>query len=173
MRRSRSAPGLGLAPVRAAISRTLSPLPRLKKKGSVMPMPIAAPQARSEFRTAAEAELLDPVVGFLREREGIIEAQRPERGFPNQTHTDRAANVHPIVDRTRHRIGDAWAKGRTDTTRNDLASGGGCRRPGGISERNRIRKNGGFYCRTPLEVIKKSVRLHARPPIISSAPTRS
>src|SRR6266478_905508 len=129
MRRSRSAPGLGLAPVRAAISRTLSPLPRLKKKGSVMPMPIAAPQARSEFRTAAEAELLDPVVGFLREREGIIEAQRPERGFPNQTHTDRAANVHSVVDRTRHRIGDARAKGRTDITRDDLASRRERRRP--------------------------------------------
>ncbi len=51
---------------------------------------MAAPQARSEFRTAAEAELLDPVVGFLREREGIIEAQRPERGFPNQTHNGTA-----------------------------------------------------------------------------------
>src|SRR5260370_23028578 len=99
---------------------------------------------RSESRTAAEAELLDPVVGFLRAREGIIEAQRPERGFPNQTHTDRAANVHPIVDRTRHRIGDAWAKGRTDTTRNNLASGGECRRPGKIPQRTRIGKSGDF-----------------------------
>jgi hypothetical protein len=60
--------------VRAAISRTLSPLPRLKKKGSLIPVPIVVPQARSEFRTAAEAELLDPVVGLLRERECIIEA---------------------------------------------------------------------------------------------------
>src|SRR5258708_27559951 len=157
MRRSRSAPGLGFAPVRAAISRTLSPLPRLKKKGSVMPMPIAAPQARSEFRPSAEAELLDPVVGFLREREGIIEAQRPERGFPNQTHTDRAANVHPIVDRTRHRIGDAWAKGRTDTTRNDLASGGGCRAPAGISDGNPLLINDGFFSRILLRRIKSEL----------------
>ena len=74
MRRSRSAPGPGLALVRAAISRTLSPLPRLKKKGWLMPLPMAVPLARSEFRTPAEAELLDPVVGFLRERECIIES---------------------------------------------------------------------------------------------------
>ena len=74
MRRSKSAPGLGLALVRAAISRTLSRLPRLKKKGSLMPLPMAVPLARSEFRTPAEAELLDPVVGFLRERECIIES---------------------------------------------------------------------------------------------------
>src|SRR5260370_24974793 len=128
MRRSRSTPGLGLAPARPAISRTLSPFPRVKKKGSFMPVPMAAPQARSEFRTAAEAELLDPVVGFLREPEGITQAQRPERGFPNQTHTDRAAHVHCIVDRTRHRIGEVLgAKGRTDITRDDLASGGGGR----------------------------------------------
>src|SRR5262252_4116889 len=135
MRRSRSVLGLTLAPVRAAISRTLSPLPRLKKKGSLMPVPIAAPQPRSEFRAAAEAELLDPVVGLLRERECIIEAQRPERGFPNQTHTDRTANVHSIVDRTRYRIGKyLGAKGRTDTTRNDLAGGWERRRPGIIPQ---------------------------------------
>jgi hypothetical protein len=36
------------------------------------------PQAGSEFRPAAEAELLHPVVGFLAERECIIEPQRPE-----------------------------------------------------------------------------------------------
>jgi len=38
---------------------------------------IAAQRVASEFRPAAEAELLDPVVGLLRERECIIEAQRP------------------------------------------------------------------------------------------------
>ena len=38
MRRSRSAPGHGSAPVRAAISATVSPWPRLKKMGSVMPL---------------------------------------------------------------------------------------------------------------------------------------
>jgi hypothetical protein len=32
----------------------------------------------SECRPAAEPELLYPVVGFLGEREGIIESQRPE-----------------------------------------------------------------------------------------------
>jgi hypothetical protein len=37
---------------------------------------IAAQRVASEFRPA-EAELLDPVVGLLRERECIIEAQRP------------------------------------------------------------------------------------------------
>src|SRR5258708_12789070 len=109
MRRSRSTPGLGLAPARPASSRTLSPFPRVKKKGSFMPVPMAAPQARSEFRTAAEAELLDPVVGVLREREGIIEAHRPERGFPNQTHTDRPAHVHCIVHPPRHPISEVLA----------------------------------------------------------------
>src|SRR5262249_61350321 len=105
MRRSRSAPDRGLAPVRVAISRTLSPRPRLKKKGSVMPVPIMAPQAGSEFRPAAEAELLHPVVGFLGERERIIEPQRSERRFPNHSHPDRAADGHSVVHRAWHRIG--------------------------------------------------------------------
>src|SRR5262249_59153592 len=101
MRRSRSARGRGVAPVRATISRTLSPRPRLKKKGSVMPVPIMAPQAGSEFRPAAEAELVHPIVGFLAERERIIEPQRPERGFPNHSHPHPAANMPGVFDRPR------------------------------------------------------------------------
>src|SRR5437764_14048305 len=94
-----------------------------------MVVPSPRRQAKSEFRTAAEAELLDPVVGFLRERECIIEAQRPERGFPNQAHTDRAANVHCVVDGAWHRVGNAGSRGWTDTARNELARGGAGRWP--------------------------------------------
>src|SRR5262249_6450268 len=158
MRRSRSAPGFALAPVRAAISRKLSPLPRLKKKGSLIPV-LAAPQARSEFRTAAEAELLDPVVGLLRERECIIEAQRPERGFPNQTHTDRTANVHCIVDGTWHGVGDAGAKGWTEAARNDFARGREGRRPGIIPERTGISVSGDFDARILGQEMKRSLQL--------------
>jgi hypothetical protein len=46
---------------------------------SIVPVPIAAPLAASEFRAAAEAELLNPVVRLLRERECVVEAQRSER----------------------------------------------------------------------------------------------
>src|SRR5262249_19988964 len=159
MRRSRSAPGLVLASVRAAISRTLSPLPRVKKKGSLIPVPIAAPQPRSELRTAAEAELLDPVVGLLRERECIIEAQRPERGFPNQTHTDRAANVHCVVDGTWHGVGDAGAKGWTEPARNDFARGREGRRPGIIPERTGISVSGDFDARILGQEMKRSLQL--------------
>src|SRR5436305_15226907 len=108
MRRSRSAPGRGLASMRAAISRTLRPRPRLKKKGSVMPVPPAAFRRRgSEFRAAAETKLLNAVVGLLRKRECIVESQRPKRRFPNEPDADRATNMHRIVDRTRRRVRDA------------------------------------------------------------------
>src|SRR5215510_12343243 len=84
----------------------------------------------SEFRAATEAELLNLVVRLLRERERVVEPQRPERRFPNHADADRAANMHAVIDRARRRIGNARAPGWTDTTRNNLASGGECRRAG-------------------------------------------
>src|SRR5262249_21201872 len=122
MRRSRSAPGRGLAPMRAAISRTLRPRPRLKKKGSVMPVPPAASAGGAhKFLPAAETELLNAVVRLLRERECIVEPQRPERRFPNEADPDRTTNVHPIVDWARRRIRDARTEGRTEIPGDDLA----------------------------------------------------
>src|SRR5215471_13694398 len=169
MRRSRSAPGRGVAPVRAAISRTLSPRPRLKKKGSVMPVPIMAPQAGSEFRPAAEAELLHPVVGFLAERECIIEPQRPEWGFPNYSHTHRAAHMHGVVHRTRRRVGDARTEGRTETTRDDLAGRGECRRALIIPERAGVGEGGNLDPRILGQEIERRPELKTSAPIVRAA----
>src|SRR5262249_7256882 len=88
------------------------------------------PASDSEFRAAAEAELLNLVVRLLRERERVVEPQRPERRFPNHADADRAANMHAVIDRARRRIGNARAPAWTDTTRNTRASGGECRRAG-------------------------------------------
>src|SRR6266849_703462 len=48
--------------------------------------------ARLEFRAAAEAELLDPIVTLLGKRERIVEAQRTERRVPDQADADRGAD---------------------------------------------------------------------------------
>ena len=47
---------------------------------------------RLEFRAAAEAELLDPIVALFHKRERIVEAQRTERRIPDQADADRGAD---------------------------------------------------------------------------------
>src|SRR5262249_17238836 len=171
MGRSRSLPGRGAAPVRAAISRTLSPRPRLKKKGSVMPVPIMAPQAGAEFRPAAEAELLHPVVGVLGERECIIEPQRPQWGFPNYSHAHPAERMHGLFHQTRRRVGDARTARRTESTRDALAGGGECRRAGIIPERAGIGEGGNLDPRILGQKVERRLQLETGAPIVR-APER-
>ena len=67
---------------------------------------IRAALQRLEFRPAAKAELLNPIVTLLHERERIIEAQRTERRVPDQADADRgpdrgrvspACSVSPVT----------------------------------------------------------------------------
>src|SRR5262249_21465358 len=132
--------------------------------GSVMPVPIMAPQAGAEFRPAAEAELLYAVVGVLAERECIIESQRPEWGFPNYSHAHRAAHMHGVVHRTRHRVGDARTEGRTETTRDDLAGRGECRRTGIIPERAGIGEGGNLDPRILGQEVERRLQLETGAP---------
>src|SRR6266511_3862486 len=96
-RRSGGAPGRGEAPVSSAISRKVRPEGRLKNSDSLMP---AGPRPRRagalELRPAAEAELLDDVVFFFGQGDGVIEAERSERRVPDQTHADRRARLGGI-----------------------------------------------------------------------------
>src|SRR5262245_28029881 len=95
MRRSRSAPSRASPPTRAAISRSESPLLRLKKKGALMPpCPWRWRVTRSECRPAAKPEELLPIVFLLQERYREVEADRSERRRPEQASADRGTHVH-------------------------------------------------------------------------------
>ena len=81
------------APVKAAISASVRPRVCRWNTGSLMPpVPCRQPRSRSELRAAAEPEELRTVVARLGQGIGKIEAQRPERGIPDETHTDRRAH---------------------------------------------------------------------------------
>src|SRR5262249_36908164 len=77
----------------------------------------------SEFRAAAETELLNAVVRLLRERECIVEPQRPQRRFPNEADPHPNTTMHCITDRARRRIRDARTEGRTEIPGDALAGG--------------------------------------------------
>src|SRR5260364_131165 len=52
----------------------------------------------SERRAAAEPELLDDVVFALGQRHRVVEAQRAERGGPDQADADRGADDLAVVE---------------------------------------------------------------------------
>src|ERR1700704_2580952 len=101
MRRSRSAPSRGSPATREAISRSVSPPLRLKKKGAVMPpCPWRRRATRSECRPAAKPEELLPIVLLFQERYREVEPDRSERRRPQQAGADRGTHVHGVVERT-------------------------------------------------------------------------
>src|SRR5262249_11025743 len=123
----------------------------------------------SEFRAAAETELLNAVVGLLREREGIVKPQGSERRFPNEPDPDRATNMHPVVDRTRRRIRDARTKGRTEIPGDDFAGRREGRRTGIIPERAGISKSGDLDARILGKEIKRRLQLETGAPVVRAA----
>src|SRR4029077_4652139 len=123
----------------------------------------------SEFRAAAETELLDAVVRLLRERECIVEPQRSERRFPNEADADRTTNMHRIVDCTRRRIRDARTEGRTEIPGDDLAGRREDRRAGIVPERAGISESGDLDARILGKEIKRRLQLETGAPVVRAA----
>src|SRR6516225_3472097 len=77
--------------------------------------------------------------------------------------------MHGVVHRTRHRVGDARTEGRTETTRDDLAGRGECRRTGIIPERAGIGEGGNLDPRILGQEVERRLQLETGAPIVRAA----
>src|SRR4051794_32969686 len=96
------------------------------------------PPPTSEFGATTKPKLLNLVVRLLRQRERIIEPEWPERRIPDQTHSDRGANMHCVIDRALHGVGDARAPGGARVSREHLARCRECGRTDIVPKRTGI-----------------------------------
>src|SRR5215813_1808483 len=89
--------------------------------------------------------------------------------FPNHSHPDRAANMHGVVDRARHRVGDARTEGRTEITRDDLAGSWECRRAAIVPERAGVGESGNLDPRILGQEVERRLQLETGAPIVRAA----
>src|SRR5262249_47595378 len=77
--------------------------------------------------------------------------------------------MHSVVDRARHRVGDAWTEGRTKITRDDLAGSWECRRAAIVPERAGVGESDTLNPRTLGQEEERRLQLKPGPKIVRAA----